>query len=207
MTVISDLATTTRGGLEIALQPFSSSDVDRVYELCQDPEIQWWTTVPTPYTFHDAEGFVGDYVLPAWNEVAEGTYSSLREGPELVWSVHINGESSLAGLWGSIGYKRLGDGELEIGWWLGAGARGHGIMRAAVATLIVLAFNPVFPLQARRVWWHAMVGNLPSAWIAQRTGFAYQGIEEHHGAGRCWSAMICPDDPIEPRDDWPELPL
>jgi hypothetical protein len=29
-------------------------DVEAVFEACQDPEIQRWTTVPSPYTHNDA---------------------------------------------------------------------------------------------------------------------------------------------------------
>ena len=33
----------------VVLRPFSLADVDRVTEACQDPDIQRFTTVPSPY--------------------------------------------------------------------------------------------------------------------------------------------------------------
>lgn len=77
-------------------------------------------------------------------------------------------------------------------------------MRAAVARLIEVAFSAQAPFRAPAVHWHAFIGNLPSAVIAQRTGFRYTGIEEKFDRPH-WSAIIHPGDPIAPREDWPDL--
>lgn len=198
------LTTTTRTGLPVVLAPFSGADITRIHELCQDREIQRWTTVPSPYLREAAEGFVNEYAAAAWHRLAEGIFTTEQPGPELIWGVRIDEGSPLGGLWGSIGLRPVGEGVVEIGWWLGAGARGHGIMRAAVALLIELAFAPKAPIQAGAVRWYAFVGNLPSATIAQRTGFAYTGVVEKLDRPH-WSAIIHPGDPITPRNDWPIL--
>lgn len=202
------LTTTTRSGLPVVLSPFTAADIERVRDIVQDPEIPRWTFVPSPYSLADAESFVGGYAATAWQQVAEGAYTTALGGPELVWGVSI-GEGSdpsgpPAGLHGSIGLRPAGDGAVEIGWWLGPDARGHGVIRAAVALLIEVAFSPETPIRARAVHWHAFLGNLPSAVIAQRTGFRYTGIEERLDRPH-WSAVIEPGDPIAPRDDWPQL--
>jgi hypothetical protein len=44
------------GGL--ALRPPTPEDVDRITEICQDPDIQRFTRVPVPYGRQDAESFV-----------------------------------------------------------------------------------------------------------------------------------------------------
>ena len=201
---LRQLTATTRDGLPISLTPFTGADVERVHELCQDPEIQRWTTVPSPYPPEAAEGFVNEYAATAWRQLEAGTLSVEQAGPALVWGVRVGEGSPLTGLWGSIGLKLHGDRELEIGWWLGAGARGHGIMRAAVARLVETAFSPEAPLRATAVHWYAFLGNLPSAAVAQRTGFGYTGVTDHLGRPH-WSAIIHPGDPIAPRDDWPAL--
>lgn len=198
------LTTTTRAGLPVVLTPFTAADAGRVFELCQDPEIQRWTTVPGPYQREAAEDFVNEFAPAAWRQLAEGSFTTRQRGPELIWGVRIGEESSLGGLWGSIGLKPAGEGVVEIGWWLGAAARGHGIMRAAVARLIELAFSAEAPIQAAGVRWYALVGNLPSAAIAQRTGFTFTGIVEKLDRPH-WSAVIHPGDPIAPRNDWPVL--
>ena len=198
------LTTTTRSGLPVVLTPFSLNEAERVFELCQDREIQRWTTVPSPYPRGTAEQFVREYTPPAWREVSDGRFSTQKTGTELVWGVRVGGDSPLTGLWGSLGFKRHGGGEIEIGWWLGAAVRGRGIMRAAVAAVVEAGFAPEYPLRADIIRWYALVGNFGSAAIAQRTGFRFTGICDHP-TGLCWSAMIEPTDPIQPRDDWPDL--
>jgi len=208
---LHQLATTTRAGLPVVLAPFIPSDVDRVYELCQDPEIQRWTMVPSPYPRGSAEMFINVNTPLAWREVNRGIFSSEQTGPELTWAVRVVGDSPLAGLWGSIGLTRHGAGRYEIGWWLGAAVRGQGIMRAATAKAVEVAFSPDAPLRASEVWWYAKIGNLPSAAVAMRTGFQYMGIDQARhtddgvqGPG-AWSAVIRAGDALEPRDDWPML--
>ncbi|MDR1768954.1 MAG: GNAT family N-acetyltransferase [Propionibacteriaceae bacterium] len=198
------LATTTRDGLPLVLSPFTADDVGRVHELCQDPEVRRWTTVPDPYPRSAAEEFVLRSTPPAWEAVDAGAFDANREGPELTWAIRVP-EGELAGLWGSSGLRPLGGGVLEIGYWLGAGARGRGIARAAAALLVETAF--AWPLNADEVRWYAALGNLPSARIAQRTGFAYAGVTRNPRCGdaESWSAVIRPGDPIAPRDDWPDL--
>ncbi len=198
------LTTTTRGGLPVVLEPFGDADIERVFEFCQDREIQRWTTVPRPYLREAAEQYVREYAAIAWRGVADGTFTAEQEGPELIWGVRVGDGSPLTGLWGSIGLRPLGAGEVEIGWWLGPQARGHGIMRAAVALLLQTSFAPRGPIRATAVRWHALVGNLPSATIAQRTGFSYTGVVEKLDRPH-WSAIIHPGDPIAPRNDWPVL--
>ena len=199
------LSTTTRRGTPLVLTPVTDEDTGRVHALCQDPEIPRWTTIPSPYSLSDAEAFVNDYVAVGWNRLDQGTFTAEPQSPELVWGVRVEEGPPTAGLWGVVGLKPLGDGEVEIGWWLGKDARGHGIMRAAVARVVEAAFSPGGSIQADAVRWFALIGNHGSATIAQRTGFTYTGTAIKQDQ-ECWSAVIRSEDPIEPRSDWPELP-
>lgn len=61
---------------ELLLSVPTHADVDRIAEICQDPVIQRWTTVPSPYTRDSALGFVTDVVEPGW-----------QEGRELTWAI------------------------------------------------------------------------------------------------------------------------
>ena len=204
---LRELTTVTTTGLEILLSPLVEDDIERVYELCQDPQIQHWTTVPSPYPYSAAEGFVRDYTAPAWRQIDEGSFTTQYPGPELVWGIRVNKDSALSGLWGCIGLMLLGEGRVEIGWWLGAEVRQRGIARAAVRTGIEAAFSEEFPIRASCIVWHAFIGNLASAALAQRHGFRYTGIVEpdSHLRERSWSAQLCCGDPIAPRGDWPDL--
>jgi hypothetical protein len=68
------------------------ADVDTITELCQDTEIQRWTTIPSPYTREDAEKFLADlsvtyrgaflnskyYNFPAWPGGVRGGFKAVR---------------------------------------------------------------------------------------------------------------------------------
>ena len=41
----------------LVLSTPTAQDIDKVFLFCQDPQIQRWTTVPSPYTYADAETF------------------------------------------------------------------------------------------------------------------------------------------------------
>ena len=98
-----------RGGAEppaLLLSAPTGADVERIAGICQDPDIQEWTTVPRGYTRADAEDFVTGVVVKGW-----------RSGAELTWAVREErpGGAVLVGMMGLSG--RVG-GVWEIGYWL-----------------------------------------------------------------------------------------
>jgi RimJ/RimL family protein N-acetyltransferase len=196
------LTATATSGLPLVLSPFTPDDADRIYQLCSDPEIARWTTVPSPYPRGAAEQFVAE-TAPAWREVADATFSTGHPGSELVWGIRLAGPDPTPGLWGSIGLKRVGDHQVEIGWWLGADARGRGLMRASVAAVLAAAFDSYYPIQASAVWWYARPGNHDSALVAQRAGFRWIGLTSPPRLGPVWTAVLHPDDPRQPQP-WPD---
>ena len=48
----------------ITLRPWEPADVSFVYDACQDPEIQRWTNLPSPFTASDADRAVAPVVVP-----------------------------------------------------------------------------------------------------------------------------------------------
>ena len=54
---------------ELLLSVPTHADVDRITEICQDPAIQEWTTVPSPYTRGSAVSFVEQVVARAGRAV------------------------------------------------------------------------------------------------------------------------------------------
>src|SRR5690606_4365088 len=85
----------------------TAADVDAIFAACQDPLIQQYTTVPSPYERHHAAGFV---------DLATGWWAA---GTEVTWAIRHGG--TLAGM---IGVHRLGKGDGEIGYWMAPGSRG-----------------------------------------------------------------------------------
>jgi peptidyl-dipeptidase Dcp len=142
----------------VRLRVPTASDVDRITALCQDPAVQEWTLVPSPYVRADAEGYVADVVAPGW-----------ADGSQLNWAVRDAGTDLLVGM---VGLARRSDGSAEIGYWLDPAARGRGIMSRAVALVVATGFDR---LGLARIRWRAYVGNEASRRLAERAGFRVTG--------------------------------
>jgi len=173
----------------LTLSAPDASDVDAIFEACQDPEIQYYTTVPSPYTRADAEGFVA--LVADWWE----------DGSEYVWALRAP-----EGFAGVIGLHKIADGASELGFWAAPGARGNGYMTEAAQAVLDFAFGP---MRLERILWRAVVGNEGSARVAQKLGFQFEGIQRkglpHHGVagahGRTdgWMAGLLNTDPRHPQ--------
>ncbi|MFJ8895741.1 GNAT family N-acetyltransferase [Leifsonia sp. NPDC102414] len=183
-------------GSRVVLSVPGAADIDRVTELCAEPAIARWTTVPSPYVRENAETFVLDIVPAAWTSGASRT-----------WAIRESEDGELIGM---IGLDGIRDGEAEIGFWLAPEARGRGLMTAAVALAIDHAFAPEpSGLGLERLVWRAFVGNAASASVARRAGFRFEGTRRAGGVQRGvrlddWQAALLPSDPREQADDWPD---
>lgn len=171
-------------------------DVDRLTELCQDEEIQRWTTVPVPYRRRDADWFVRELVAMGWDT-----------GRELTWAIRSPDDRSVLGM---IGLSLDGEGSGEVGYWLGASARGSGLMVRAVRLVAANAFDPD-GLGLTRMLWQAHVGNWASRRVAWRLGFKLEGTVRSHLTQRgerrdAWVATLRPGDAMEPDRPWLDVP-
>jgi len=158
------------------LTPIIPADADRVYEYCQDPEIQRWTEVPVPYRLEDAARFTVDTCAKGW----DNPMTSVR-----VWGIRVPDESGRPVLAGSVGLKPDGPSSVEIGYLIAPEFRGQGICTAAVQVVVAHALEPEPDgLGMRRVLWQAMVGNWPSRVLAVRCGFTVEGTIRSHCISR-----------------------
>ena len=105
----------------------TGADIDRIAEICQDPDIQEWTTVPRGYTRADAEGFVTGMVVEGW-----------ESGTSLNWAVREERRDGTA-LVGMMGVTGRQDGPWEIGYWLAPETRGRGIVSRPPRALTTVA--------------------------------------------------------------------
>lgn len=177
----------------------TDADVEAIARACQDPDIQEWTTVPSPYTDADAAGFVADMVRPGW-----------AAGTGLTWAVR-DAEPGAARdrprLLGMIGLDGLADGSAELGFWVAPWARGRGVAQRAVGCVLDHGFDPAGPGLAR-ISWLAFVGNWPSRRVVWRTGFRFEGTRRLHAVQRgvrrdAWVGSIVRGAPREPVESWP----
>ena len=179
----------------LLLRAPAESLVDAITAACADPVIARYTTVPSPYRRADAEGFVRDHVPTGW-----------ERGTGCVWAIRsVNEPDALLGM---IGIEGIADGAAELGFWLAPAARGHGYVDEAVAAVLDFGFSAE-GLALQRVQWRAVPGNVPSARIARRAGFQYEGLSRLGGVHRgtrldLWVAGLLATDPREQRDaGWP----
>jgi RimJ/RimL family protein N-acetyltransferase len=161
----------------VLLRAPGAQDVDSVTALCQDPAIQEWTTVPSPYVRADAEGFLTGMVRRGW-----------EDGSQLNWAVRTVGDDVLVGM---VGIASRDDGAWELGYWLAPEARGRGLMSRAVALVVAAASDR---LGVGRLTWRAFVGNEPSRRVAERAGFRV-AVEvtpaDHRGTPRDeWTGVL-----------------
>lgn len=157
----------------------TDADVDRIIELCQDPDVSRWTTIPSPYGRSDAHFFLREIVAAGWDA-----------GTVATWGVRTPDDATLHGM---VGVDLGGDGEL--GFWMGAHARGRGWATQAAR----LAVDAAFANGVDHVRWKAILGNEGSRRVAEKVGFRVDGTVRHLIEQRGqwhdgWIATLLPDD-------------
>lgn len=140
----------------ITLRGFESTDVAPIVEICQDPEIPQWTLVPSPYGADEAREYLA--------RVAEG----LAAGTQASFAIVDADDGRLLGTTSLMAIDRASR-CAEIGYILGAHARGRGAASRAVRLLVEWAFGP---LGLERLELHIDRDNGASRAVAERTGFA-----------------------------------
>ncbi|WP_245985243.1 GNAT family N-acetyltransferase [Streptomyces tateyamensis] len=151
----------------LLLRPPGPADVAPIFEICQDPEIQRWTVVPSPYRQADAEFFVHTLAADGWRT---GRYPS--------WCVI---EKATGALVGTQSLAHRGPGSAEVGYWAAPAARGKGF---TIEALRAVCRWGVAERGLRRLEWTAYVGNEPSRALARRAGFTMEGTLRSYAAQR-----------------------
>ncbi|MGW2817631.1 GNAT family N-acetyltransferase [Streptomyces sp. NPDC001415] len=166
----------------LLLRPVGPQDADATYAACQDPDIQRWTTVPSPYLREHAEGFTSSYGPDGWRNDTDYTFAVLT----------ADGSSLVA----MIGVMRRGPGLAELGFWTAKEHRGRGYMVEAAARAARWAFEAA---AVDRLEWRADVGNEASRAVALKVGFTMEGTLRsaavHQGTRRdSWVGALLPSD-------------
>ncbi|MFE0423675.1 GNAT family N-acetyltransferase [Streptomyces sp. NPDC058953] len=167
----------------LLLRAFTEDDTDEVFRLCQDPQVQRWTCVPSPYERRHAREFTGETVPEGWRTSTTPTFALVPpDGGPLMGSVSVT-LRTLSGTW-------------EVGYWLGAEYRGRGLMTEAVTEIAHWSFGR---LGATRLEWRAEVGNTASRAVALRAGFTPEGtlraaINNNGTLRDAWVGSLLPSD-------------
>ncbi|CAL9519447.1 GNAT family N-acetyltransferase [Streptomyces sp. enrichment culture] len=165
----------------LVLRTVGPEDTDAVYAACQDPEIQRWTTIPSPYLPEHARGFTEQMAPEGWANGSMFTFGVFLPSGELTGML-------------SITMRSLGVG--EIGFWGAKEHRGRGHITEAAVAACRWAFTR---LSVDRVEWRAEVGNRASRAVAERAGFVVEGTLRsglnNKGVLRdCWVGSLLPSD-------------
>ncbi|MCE3551058.1 GNAT family N-acetyltransferase [Pseudonocardia sp. RS11V-5] len=144
-------------GAQVRLRPWTPDDADAVFAACQDAEIQRWTTVPSPYSYDDAVGYVTTFAPQAWQQ------------GDAVFAIVDTATGSPVG---SIGAHGVRGGTAEIGYWVAAAARGRGLARDALRTLARWCLREV---GVARLELMVDPTNLGSRRVAEVAGFTAEG--------------------------------
>lgn len=181
----------------ITLRAHRPDDIEPAYEMCTDPDMQRWTTVPVPYERQHAESFVRVRTPKGW-----------ADGTEWGFAVEARDDAGRPRFAGNIALRPDGAGAAEVAYALAPWARGRGVMSRAVRLLLRWGFDE---RELLVVHWRANVGNWASRRVAWATGFRVEGTVRGLLAARgqlhdAWVGSIVRGEPFEPATSWLEVP-
>lgn len=151
---------TLEGG-DLRLRLWTASDIDAVFDACQDPETQRWTTVPVPYLRSHAAGFVVTMAPEQWAARTGALFCIAAADDDRVL--------------GSCGLVAVDQENLvaEIGYWVAPAARGAGVAQRGVQLLTAWALEDG---GMHRLEICPEPSNLASSAVAEGAGFVREGI-------------------------------
>src|SRR5687767_7263898 len=109
----------------VTLRAHTEADIDPAYVMCQDPEMQRWTTIPVPYLREHAVGFLTEIIPNGW-----------RDGGMWAWAIEYDGQYA-----GTIDLRDGEGGVGEVGFAVAPAARGAGVMTRALKLVVRYAFD------------------------------------------------------------------
>lgn len=155
----------------VRLREPAPRDLDAVVDSCQDPMVQRYTRVPTPYEEADGRAFIG------------GSAGRRILGQSLELVIADRGDDRLLGMIGLVA-DRHDALRAEIGYWVAPDARGGGVATRALA---LLSRWSVTDGGFERLDLQAATANLASLRVAERCGFVREGVLRrawYRGGGR-----------------------
>ena len=141
----------------LMLRPWHLDDVPAVFDICQDPTIQEFTTVPVPYTREIAELWIRTSPQK-YLEREKISLAGIRNG-ELALSISLHSIHE---------FDHVG----EIGYWVSPQARGEGLASLAVEMLTDFAFAIGF----RRITAITLPENMASQKTLLNAGFELETV-------------------------------
>ncbi|MEV6843887.1 GNAT family protein [Actinoplanes sp. NPDC051411] len=172
---------------EFALRPFTPADIAWVYAVSLDPAVQKYVQIPMPYRVEDAEFFVREMAIGAWER---------RERAEFVIVAGAGNGTGVGERLGRVGLGLDGNGAAQVGYWMDPAARRRGLATRALRELCRWGFAE---LGLGLIEWRAEVGNVASRRVAEKAGFTVEAVLRRrlvHRGGRvdAWVGSMLPED-------------
>jgi RimJ/RimL family protein N-acetyltransferase len=176
---------------DVRLRPHTHDDVDDMVQMCRDPEMARWTSVPQPYGREHAEAFVHDIVPRGW-----------ADHHHRGWAIEAVDDDGTPRFAGNVDVR--GGPVADVGFALHPWARGRGVMHRALRLATAWCFDEA---QVAVVHWRAHVGNTASRRAAWRAGFTFDGttpalLFERGRLVDAWVGHLLPGDDDRPRTPW-----
>ncbi|HSE71452.1 MAG TPA: GNAT family protein [Nocardioidaceae bacterium] len=191
----SDVPTLTDG--TVTLRAHRIEDAEAVYEQCQDPLSQEWTTVPVPYDRDDAKRFVREIVPGGWHDDTEWSFA-----------VEACDDDGVPRFGGTVSLRNEQEGRAEVAFGSHPWVRGRGVMARALELLLAWGFEE---RGLRTVIWWANRGNWASRKLAWRLGFSFDGelrqwLPQRGELRDGWVGVLLAGDERVPRGPWYDVP-
>jgi len=147
----------------VTLRAWREEDAQALVRRINDRDVAaFLDLIPHPYTEADARDWFG-IAADGWSAATSATFA-----------IHVNGVEGAAGGIGVRFLEGLDEGSAEIGYWIGADARGRGVATAATRLAARWAFDNVPDLA--RLQLRAAVENVASNRVAEKAGFTREGV-------------------------------
>lgn len=168
----------------VTLRLLRPEDAPDVTEGCQDPAVERFTTVPTPYALEDAVAFIA----------AKRDEQAWWENP--TWALTLPGATG--DRWGgTLDLRPDGSAGAEVGYMVAPWLRGRGVATRALRLACRWAFTT---LELQVVTWLAYTGNEGSRAVAEAVGFRVlpepvRRFAAQRGERRdAWVGTLLPED-------------
>lgn len=155
-----------QSAVALTLRPLQESDIQPIFQACQDSTIAAFTRVPSPYELSMAEDFVRE------SDVAYRNHVSVS------FAIEYQGQFV-----GTIGLHsiQLGDHMAEVGYWMDQNFRGKGICTVAMRTLSDFALGI---MGFRRLEALADFDNVASQKVMEGAGYTRDGLLRNRATKR-----------------------
>jgi len=168
----------------VTLRPWLSEDAVVMAEASADPAIRRYNGAldrlghpGPPLSIRDAEALIGE-----WASMWQAFATTGTPAAGVVFAITSARSGEVVGCCGLDDWSKAD--VAQFGYWIAPDARGHGYATRAV-TLIT---RWLFEEGAARVFVTIVAGNEPSAAVARRAGYVYEGTMRSHSV---WEGERC----------------